>query len=152
MAYTLRTKISGAEALQTLLPETAKLLVEESVVAASATADTQRDLIESGMDPAGYPQRANAPGTRARKEAQGVVPNKPLYDTGVLADASKWRVRRMANRGARLSPPKERESALYVLRSRGYRTVLDWVPTLIIKRLEQRVQQRLDFLDRRHNA
>jgi len=153
MAYTLRTKIAGAEALRTLLPATAKLLVEESIVAASATADAQHDLIVAGTDPAGYPQRANDPGTVARKQAKGVTPNEPLYDTGVLADASQWRTRRLSgNRGAKLSPPKDREAALYVLRSKGYRTVLDWVPELILRRLEKRVQERLDFLDRRSHA
>lgn len=138
-------QITGLAAMLSSVDGAKDILIEEMVTAAKETAQSQSELILSGKTPDGAAQKQVTEGTEAQKRKKGIVPNVPLYRTGRLADPSAWLVRK-TKAGATVKPPKDRQTAVAVLRTRGFRMVFDILTKTVSDSLEKRVATRLGRL------
>lgn len=144
----MKVVFKNVDKVKTSLEVVMDTIIAESRITAFAVADEQRKHILNGTDPTtGGKQKENAESTKAKKKDNPI--NKPLYKTGLFADSSKWKVRKI-KRGLTLKPPKEREGFVRIWKSKGYHTILEsGVPSDMANKLLKRIQDRINFLFKR---
>jgi hypothetical protein len=138
----VKLKVTGFEKMMKAHPDAIKYLKIIAKDLCEELAEDQERAILAGQAPDGSGQKTTKPSTDKQKERQGISPVKPLYRTGMLADAKQWKTRK-TKRGSSLRPPKARETAVAVLQARGFKTVLN-VP--LPKRIEEEAEKRFDQL------
>lgn len=137
--YRARLKVSGARDLMAMHETAIAQIKEIARECALATAFEQQSLIIGEQGPDGAPQKEVSEKTKRRKEGK-VMFNVPLYRTGRLATPKNWRVRRN-KLGASLRPPADREAAVGVLRSKGFRFVFELMPKSIIDLAKKKMDE-----------
>lgn len=128
----MKLKVTGLTELEQLPDDILKATKKASKIALKKLAEQQEQFILNGTKPNGGNQEQNGAATERAKERMlkngKIKYNKPLYRSGLLADAKQWKV--MAGKQkATLKPPKERQSIVYILKSKGYITVLHELPS-----------------------
>lgn len=140
-----RLKTTGLDDMLKVHTEAVKEVKAIAKEVALETAKAQELAILSGAAPDGSTQAQNKASTIARKRAEKVAHVKPLYRTGRLADSKAWKAGK-TKRGATLRPPADRTTAVIVLQSRGYKTVLN---TELPKEIVDLAEAKLDDLARK---
>ena len=124
-----KLKITGLSSIEAALPKAVKEVKEIARELATETAELQERYILAAQDPTGTRQK-----------------NVPLYRTGRLSEASGWKISK-TKRGVMLRPPKDRQTAAFVLMSRGYRLIFNSpLPEQITDSAEVKLQKLADKL------
>lgn len=89
--------------------------------AAKALVEWQSTAIHAGEAPDGSKQHERPESRYRRRQNKKGLP--PLYKTGLLADASKWRVGKNADGVVWVRPPPGRDGTVIILNSQGYSTM-----------------------------
>ena len=141
-----KLKITGLSSIEAALPKATKEVKEIARELAIETAELQERFILAGQDPTGARQKDVKQSTESRKRADDVSHNVPLYRTGRLSEASGWKISK-TKRGVMLRPPKDRQTAAFVLMSRGYRLIFNSpLPEQITDSAEAKLQKLADKL------
>jgi hypothetical protein len=138
--YRAKLKVTGARDLMAMHDTAIAQIKEIARECALATADEQQALILAEQAPDGSPQQEVSRKTRAIKGRQGVSPNVPLYRTGRLANPATWRIRKIKT-GAVLRPPADREAAVAVLRSKGFKFVFERLPDSVLELAKKKMDE-----------
>lgn len=148
----MKLKITGLKELALLPEKIDKAVKKASKISLKKLAEMQANYISDGTKPNGGSQQDNSPETSKRKDAlvaKGrMAYNKPLFKTGVLANASNWRVG-AGKYKATLKPPKERNSVVYILKSKGYITVCHELPKSFPDILQKNIDEQLAKIEKK---